>query len=115
MVGGCSREKAPSSPHKETPALQAPLDPTGSQSGESEMGDKANESRMDVLPQSNGKWGTKVSEADQVKHPLTGGRGSAPFARGMRSVSRYMWWWIIGEGVVLTCHAGPIGGPLHEV
>ena len=66
-------QNMPSSPHKEMPALQAPLDPAGSQSGESEMGDQAEERRMDVLPQSNGKWGTKVLEADQVKHPLTGG------------------------------------------
>ena len=27
-----------------------------------------------MLPPSNGKWGTKVLEVDQVEHPLTGGQ-----------------------------------------
>ena len=27
-----------------------------------------------MLPQSDRKWGTKVSEVDQVEHPLTGGQ-----------------------------------------
>lgn len=69
------------SPHRKTPVLKAPPDPPGSQSSESgtgdlgdKVGDKADEDKTDAPPQSDGERGTKVLEADQVKHPLKGGQ-----------------------------------------
>ena len=62
------------SPCKEMPASQAPWDLAESQSGELEAGDQAEECRTDMPPRSDGKWGTKVLEVDQVEHLLTGGQ-----------------------------------------
>ena len=69
------------SPCKKMPLMQEPLGPLGSQRGELEvgnlgdkMGDEANDGKTYVLLQSEGKRGTKVLEADQVEHPLTGGQ-----------------------------------------
>ena len=64
-------------PHKMMPTRQEPTDPLSSQRGESEAGDwedKANDSKTAMPPQSEGKRGSKVSEADQVEHPLMGGQ-----------------------------------------
>ena len=36
--------------------------------------DEADTSKATTPPRCEGKWGSKVSEADQVKHPLAGGQ-----------------------------------------
>ena len=71
------KKSAPLSPCKKTPIRQEPMDPPNSQRGESEAGhreNKADDCKTAMLPQSEGKRGTKVSEVDQVKHPLAGGQ-----------------------------------------
>ena len=71
----------PQSPHKKTPMWQAPPSTPGGQGGDSEAedtggtaADDANQERADATPEAEVKRGTKVLEADQVEHPLPGGR-----------------------------------------
>ena len=64
-------------PHKMTPTRQEPTDPLNSQRGESEAGNlenKADDHKIAMLQWSEGKRNTKVSEVDQVEHPLAGGQ-----------------------------------------
>ena len=77
------KKSAPPSPCKMMLTRQDPTDPTdptdppNSQRGELEAGDqenKADDSMTATLPRSKGKRGSKVSEVDQVKHPLAGGQ-----------------------------------------
>ena len=63
------------------PRNKTPTDPLDSQRGELEVGDQgdkvrdeANAGKTSTPPWSEGKWGSKVSEVDQIEHPLAGGQ-----------------------------------------
>lgn len=80
-LAAIQEKSAPPSPCKKTPIMQEPKGPPGLQRGESEvgdsgdkMGDKADDGKTATPPQSEGKRGSKVLEADQIEHPLTGGQ-----------------------------------------
>ena len=80
-LAAIQKKSAPPSPCKTMPTRPEPRDPPDSQRGESEVGDqenrmgnKADDSKTATLPQSKGKRGSKVLEADQVEHPLAGGQ-----------------------------------------
>ena len=84
------KKSAPPSPHPKTPTRQELMNPPNSQRGESEVGDqgdkvrdKANAGKTSTLPWSEGRQGSKVSEAEQVEHPLAGGQWE-----GLRAVRK---------------------------
>ena len=61
-------------PHKETPTRHKPTNPPGSQKDIDKVGDKANEGKIATPPWSEGRKGSKVAEADQMEHLLSGGQ-----------------------------------------
>ena len=75
------KKSIPLSPHPKTPTRPEPTSPPNAPRGQSEVGGQGNMARneadagkVSTLPQSTGKWGSKVSEADQVEHQLVGGQ-----------------------------------------
>ena len=75
------KRSVPPSPRKKTPTRQELTNPPDSQRGESEVGDQgekvrgeADAGKTSTPPWSKGKWGSKVSEADQIEHLWAGGQ-----------------------------------------
>ena len=75
------KKSIPLSPRPKTPMGPELTSPPNAPRGQSEVGNqgdmarnKANASKVSTPPQSTGKRGSKVSEANQVKHQLAGGQ-----------------------------------------
>ena len=75
------KKSAPPLPCPKMPTRQDLMNPPNLQRGESEVGDQGDKVRDEAdacntstLPWSKGKRGSKVSEVDQVEHPLAGGQ-----------------------------------------
>ena len=75
------KKSVPPSPHSKTPMRPELMSPPNLPRGELEVsnpGDKArneaNVGKVLMLPRSMGKQGSKVSEANQIKHQLAGGQ-----------------------------------------
>ena len=84
------KKSVPPSPCPKTPTRQEPTGSPNLPRGELEVGDqgdkarnKANAGKASMPPQSMGKWGSKVSEADQIEHLLAGGQWE-----GLRAVCK---------------------------
>ena len=80
LVAVQERSKLPT-PHKEMPTRRDPTNSPGSHKDASEagdpvdkVGDKANEGKRAMPPRSEGGKGSKVAEADQMEHVLSGGQ-----------------------------------------
>ena len=80
LVAVQERNKPPM-PREGTPMRHVPMNSPGSQKDTSEasdpvnkVGDKANEGKRATLPQSEGRKGSKVAEANQMEHLLSGGQ-----------------------------------------
>ena len=74
-------QSKPPTPHKEMPTRPKPTNPPGPQKDVSEasdpvdkVGDKADEGKRVTPPRSEGRKGSKVAEADQMEHGLSGGQ-----------------------------------------
>ena len=75
------KKNVPPSPRPETSARREPTSPPKVPRGQLEVGDQgdtatgeADAGRVTTPPWSMGKRGSKVAEADQVKHQLVGGQ-----------------------------------------
>ena len=75
------KKSTPLSPHPKMLTRQEPTSPPNLPRGELEVGDQGDKARNEAnagtastLPRSMGKWGSKVSEADQIEHLLAGGQ-----------------------------------------
>ena len=80
LVAVQERSKPPT-PCKEMPTRHKPTNSLGSHKDASEasdpvdkVGDKADEGKRVTPPQSEGRKGSKVAEADQMQHMLSGGQ-----------------------------------------
>ena len=80
-LAATQKKSIPPLPCPKTPTRPEPTSSPNSPRGESEVGDQgdmarneANPDKASTPPRSMGKWGSKVSEADQVEHQLAGGQ-----------------------------------------
>ena len=84
------KKSIPPSPRPKMPTRPEPTSPPNVPRGQSEVGDqgdtarnKADAGKVSTLPRSMGKWGSKVSKANQVEHQLAGGQWE-----GLRAVRK---------------------------
>ena len=96
LVAIQERSKPPM-PHKGMPTRHEPTNSPGSQKDTSEagdpvdkVGDKADKGKRATLPRSKGRKGSKVAEAHQMEHLLSGGQweGLGAIRKGGRFVLR---------------------------
>ena len=80
-LAAVQKKSIPPSPRPKTPTRPKPTSPPNAPRGQSEVSNQGNMARneadadkVSTPPQSTGKRGSKVSEADQVEHQLAGGQ-----------------------------------------
>ena len=80
-LAATQKKSVPPLPHPKMPTRPELMSSLNSHRGESEVGNQGNKARNEadagkvfMLPRSMGKWGSKVSEANQIEHQLAGGQ-----------------------------------------